>query len=211
MVKLSTIIKRSTKKNKRKPKKLIDKNKPKQALSSFMYYNLANRDRIISNHPRIKVTEISVILGKEWRALDDDQKHLWDDYARKDRERYSKEIEKYNTNLKNQSNKGEIQKFNNKDDDNPISQSEDKQNRKLEIKKPLKELKEQNQNNHTITASLDEVKLNLVKKKTVTFNSNTRDLKLKTNGSTSSKNVTKVAKRRLRKNKMQHFVVTDRN
>lgn len=223
LLKLSTIISKPANENERKLKKPKDKNKPKQALSSYMYYSLANRERVISKHPGIKFTEISTILGKEWRSLNEEQKNLWKDYADKDKERYKKEIEKYNNNLISQSNKEEIQEPEKKkprkelkeqnqkhSNNNLISQPNKKQIEELEKKKPRKELKEQNQNKQKPTASSNEVKSDVMKKKKVTFN-NPKDLKYKTIGTIQSKKLAKVAKRKARKNKIQQFIVTDRN
>jgi len=55
----------------------------------------ANRERIKSEHPDVKFTEIAKIASVEYKALEGKAREKWDKAAAADKERYEKEKAKY--------------------------------------------------------------------------------------------------------------------
>ncbi|CAG9824663.1 unnamed protein product, partial [Phaedon cochleariae] len=83
----------SEKPRKRREKKEKDENKPKRATTAFMLWLNATREQIKKDNKGIKVTEIAKKGGEMWKALKD--KSEWEAKAKKDKERYEKEMEEY--------------------------------------------------------------------------------------------------------------------
>ncbi|CAH1974448.1 unnamed protein product [Acanthoscelides obtectus] len=83
----------SEKPRKKRGKKDKDENKPKRATTAFMLWLNDNREKIKKENEGVKVTEIAKIGGEMWRELKD--KSEWEERAKKDKERYTKEMEEY--------------------------------------------------------------------------------------------------------------------
>ena len=64
---------------------------PKKGLSSYMFFFKENRERIKSENPEAEFGEIGKLIGAEWKALDEDQKAVYEDMSEKDKARYNKD------------------------------------------------------------------------------------------------------------------------
>jgi high mobility group protein B2 len=80
---------------KRRTKKGKDPNKPKRNMSAFFLYSNANRARVKEENSGIKFGRIAQILSEEFKAISTDERAEWDVAARKDKERYEREMEDY--------------------------------------------------------------------------------------------------------------------
>mmetsp|Transcript_14783 Transcript_14783/g.35250 ORF Transcript_14783/g.35250 Transcript_14783/m.35250 type:complete len:104 (-) Transcript_14783:261-572(-) len=80
-----------------KEKKVKDKDAPKKGRSAYIFFTMDRREELVAENPDLKgsVTEVSKILGAEWKKMTDKQKKPYEDQAKKDKERYEKEKEKY--------------------------------------------------------------------------------------------------------------------
>eukprot|EP00904_Undaria_pinnatifida_P004659 jgi/Undpi1/14194/HiC_scaffold_9.g03843.m1 len=73
-----------------------DPNKPKGAMSAFMQFSQKERPKVKEEHPDMKITEISKVLGLRWGKMDEAQKKPYQKKADADKERYKKDMEAYN-------------------------------------------------------------------------------------------------------------------
>jgi hypothetical protein len=64
------------KRKSKKGKKKKDPNKPKRAMSSFMFFANAKRPEVRSAHPDLKITEVGKKLGEMWKQLEDTEKKV---------------------------------------------------------------------------------------------------------------------------------------
>ena len=76
-----------------------DPNKPKGALSAYMFYMKLNRKRISEENEGIKFGEVGKKCGEEWAALDAMGKKKYEDMNAEDKKRHTKEMEAYNAKL----------------------------------------------------------------------------------------------------------------
>lgn len=76
-------------------KKPVDEHAPKRAMSGYMLFSADNREKIRSNNPDAKVTEIMKKIGAEWNKLTDKGKKPYNDKSTKDKQAYEKKMEKY--------------------------------------------------------------------------------------------------------------------
>jgi len=86
--------KKKKKPQKKKAKK--DPNAPKKGLNAYMYFTKENRDKVKAEKTGLKPSEISKELGIRWKKLSPAEKKPYEEMAKKDKERYEKEFEKYN-------------------------------------------------------------------------------------------------------------------
>merc|ERR1711879_167123 len=85
---------RSRKSTKKGGKKKKDPNAPKKALSAYMFFAQANRDKVKKEHPDATFGELGKYLGKLWSKASKSDKAKYEAKASKDMERY-KEKAKY--------------------------------------------------------------------------------------------------------------------
>lgn len=78
------------KRGKSKPTKK-DKSGPKKPLSGFMFFSKERRLTLKEEQPGLKIIDASKVIGKEWNALDNEQKEPYAKQAALDRERYQRE------------------------------------------------------------------------------------------------------------------------
>lgn len=78
-------------------KKGKDPNAPKRAMNAYMHYSNANRAKIKEADKEASVSDVAKKLGEAWRGLSDKERKRYDDMAAKDKERYHKEMEAYNS------------------------------------------------------------------------------------------------------------------
>ncbi|VEU37919.1 unnamed protein product [Pseudo-nitzschia multistriata] len=83
-------------KGKRKvTKKKKDPNAPKRATSAFFFYSTKMRPIIKEEEPDIKFTDMGKRIGEKWRELSSEDKKEFEAMAELDKERYKKEMAKY--------------------------------------------------------------------------------------------------------------------
>jgi hypothetical protein len=68
---------------------------PKKGLSSYMCYFKENRERIKSENPDAEFGEIGKLIGAAWKALDEDEKAVYEQMSEKDKARYKKDMAEY--------------------------------------------------------------------------------------------------------------------
>lgn len=81
------------KKGSKKEKK--DPLSPKKNLSSYMFFFKENRERIKTANPDAEFGEIGKLIGAEWKALDKDQKAVYEEKSQQDKKRYENEMTEY--------------------------------------------------------------------------------------------------------------------
>ncbi|KAI9593958.1 nonhistone chromosomal protein 6A [Syncephalis fuscata] len=75
----------------RRNKRKKDPEKPKRALSAYMFFAIDQRDSVKERNPQAGFGEIGKLLGQEWKSLSDDKKKPYLEKASKDKERYNRE------------------------------------------------------------------------------------------------------------------------
>ncbi|GFH32695.1 HMG box domain-containing protein [Haematococcus lacustris] len=70
-----------------------DPNAPKKPLSSYMIWCQENRERIKTDHPDMKLTEISSEMGRQWKEVDEDTKKEYHAKAETEKGKYKKAME----------------------------------------------------------------------------------------------------------------------
>ena len=68
---------KNNKGGKRKQKKEKDPNAPKKPVNNYMNWCNAHRAEFKNKHPDAKPTELTALLGAEWRKLSDEEKAKW--------------------------------------------------------------------------------------------------------------------------------------
>ena len=63
-------------KKKKKKKKKKDPNAPKKALSAYLYFGQTARAKIKEEMPELKGKEVMPEIGKRWKALDEEVRHI---------------------------------------------------------------------------------------------------------------------------------------
>ena len=77
-----------------------DKNAPKRAMNAYFLFANENRNKIQSQNPDLKITEISKILSENYKKLSDKERKVYEDKNAKDKERYEREMAVYQEKLK---------------------------------------------------------------------------------------------------------------
>ncbi|KJE91879.1 hypothetical protein CAOG_02944 [Capsaspora owczarzaki ATCC 30864] len=72
-----------------------DPNKPKKPTTAFMYFSNAMRERVKTQNPGLKMTDIASVLGKLWGQLPEADKDKYQTMANSDKERYAKAMDGY--------------------------------------------------------------------------------------------------------------------
>ncbi|KAL9537794.1 hypothetical protein MBANPS3_011457 [Mucor bainieri] len=76
-------------------RKRKDPNAPKQPPSNFFLFSNSIREQVDKQHPEATFTEKSKIYGARWRKLSEEQKKPFTELAKKEREKYLKEVAAY--------------------------------------------------------------------------------------------------------------------
>merc|ERR1719394_1438065 len=71
---------------------------PKRNLSSYFIYVRDNREKVIADNAGISVTEITKILGAQWKALSAEEKAPYEEKAAQDKVRYAREMDEFKKN-----------------------------------------------------------------------------------------------------------------
>jgi HMG (high mobility group) box len=72
-----------------------DKDAPKRGLTSYMFYSNEVRDKVRSEFPELKMTEVSKKISEMWNELSDAKKAKYVDMAANDKARYERENAAY--------------------------------------------------------------------------------------------------------------------
>jgi len=78
-----------------KKKRKKDPNAPKKAQNAYLYFVQAKRKQIHEQDPSLSTTNIMKAVGEQWRALSDEDKTVYNEQARKDKERFEREKADY--------------------------------------------------------------------------------------------------------------------
>ncbi|CAO3646411.1 unnamed protein product [Mucor fragilis] len=76
-------------------RKRKDPNAPKQPPSNFFLFSNSIREQVDKQHPEASFSEKSKIYGARWRKLSEEQKKPFTELAKKEREKYLKEVAAY--------------------------------------------------------------------------------------------------------------------
>jgi len=86
---------RSSSPAKKKQKKKKDPNAPKRPTTAFFFYSADHRDALRKKNPKDGVADIAKKLGEKWRKMSKEDKKEYEEKAVKDKQRYEKEMKKY--------------------------------------------------------------------------------------------------------------------
>ena len=83
-----------------KIKAMKDPARPKRPTSGYLYFCQDARPKIhkhlSKNNKNPQLGDVAKVLGKEWKALSDNKRKVYDEKSKKDKERYGEEMEEYN-------------------------------------------------------------------------------------------------------------------
>jgi hypothetical protein len=84
----------------KKPKSSTEESKdqvkgPKKALSPFFFYVRARRKTVKDTASALSTTEISKLIGQEWRSMSESDKAIYIELAAKDKERYDRQKKEF--------------------------------------------------------------------------------------------------------------------
>ncbi|XP_030644751.1 high mobility group protein 20A isoform X3 [Chanos chanos] len=82
-------------KGRKRKKPVKDSNAPKAPLTGYVRFMNDRREQLRAERPDVPFPEITRMLGNEWSKLPPDEKQRYLDEAEKDKERYMRELEKY--------------------------------------------------------------------------------------------------------------------
>ncbi len=88
-------VEKRSKGKKKKAKK--DPNAPKRAMTAFMCFSNDMRSKIKEENPDLSFGDIAKLVGQKYKELTSDQMAVYESQANKDKERYKKEMTKYNS------------------------------------------------------------------------------------------------------------------
>jgi hypothetical protein len=82
-----------------KKKEIKDPNKPKKYLTNYMFFYKDFRKEYSENNPKTDSKLIAIAAGEEWKKVKENPKKIkkYNEYMEKDKQRYKKEIDEYNT------------------------------------------------------------------------------------------------------------------
>ena len=86
---------RVDKKTKKRKRKVVDPNRPKQPQSSFFLFREAKFDEVKKENPESKITELAKILGTRWKALADKDKEVYQKIYEKNKIKWKADMVKY--------------------------------------------------------------------------------------------------------------------
>ena len=78
-----------------KKKKEKDPNAPKRPLSTYMIFSAEMRAKVKEENPDFSITDVAKELGVRWKSVTGDEKVKYEELAKKDKERYEREMEEY--------------------------------------------------------------------------------------------------------------------
>ena len=85
-----------------KIKPMKDPERPKRPTSGYLYFCQDARPAIMKkmskNNTKLVLGDIAKALGRDWKALSDNKRKIYEDKSKTDKERYEMEMEQYNAN-----------------------------------------------------------------------------------------------------------------
>lgn len=91
----------------RRYKRSMKKNKPKSALSPYMFFVIEKRSDIVKEEPDADFRTIGRLLGKRWKEMSSKDKDIYYKRSELDKERYTREKQQY---LESKKHKSDINK-----------------------------------------------------------------------------------------------------
>ncbi|EPX74812.1 high-mobility group non-histone chromatin protein [Schizosaccharomyces octosporus yFS286] len=88
-----------------KSSKKKDPNAPKRNMSAFMFFSIANREKVKTENPDASFGAIGSLLGKKWKELTGDKRAPYEERAREDKDRYERERSDYDNKIINDAKK----------------------------------------------------------------------------------------------------------
>ncbi|XP_077567460.1 high mobility group protein 20A isoform X3 [Stigmatopora nigra] len=82
-------------KGRKRKKPMKDRNAPKVPLTGYVRFMNDRREQLRAERPDVPFPEITRMLGNEWSKLAPEEKQQYLDEADRDKERYMRELEKY--------------------------------------------------------------------------------------------------------------------
>ncbi|XP_028307212.1 high mobility group protein 20A [Gouania willdenowi] len=82
-------------KGRKRKKAMKDSNAPKAPLTGYVRFMNDRREQLRAERPDVPFPEITRMLGNEWSKLPPEEKQRYLDEAERDKERYMRELEKY--------------------------------------------------------------------------------------------------------------------
>ncbi|XP_019748890.1 high mobility group protein 20A isoform X1 [Hippocampus comes] len=82
-------------KGRKRKKPMKDRNAPKAPLTGYVRFMNDRREQLRAERPDVPFPEITRMLGNEWSKLPPEEKQRYLDEADRDKERYMRELEKY--------------------------------------------------------------------------------------------------------------------
>lgn len=80
-------------KKKSRPKK--EAGAPKGPVASYMMFSNSKREQVVAENPGLSMIEISRTIGQHWKSLSAEEKQPYEELAKKDKERYAREMEEF--------------------------------------------------------------------------------------------------------------------
>lgn len=81
------------KKKSTRPKK--EAGAPKGPVASYMMFSNTKREQVVAENPGLSMIEISRTIGQHWKSLSAEEKQPYEELAKKDKERYAREMEEF--------------------------------------------------------------------------------------------------------------------
>ncbi|KAH9710621.1 High mobility group B protein 4 [Citrus sinensis] len=108
-----------------KPKAAKDPNKPKRPPSAFFVFMEEFRKQFKEAHPNNKsVATVGKAAGEKWKSMSEDEKAPFVERAEKRKSDYNKNMQDYNKQLENESDKSKSE-VNDEDDEEGSGEEED--------------------------------------------------------------------------------------
>jgi len=92
------MVKKNSENTKKKSKKEKIEGEPKKNKSSYLFFCETEREKVLKDIPGISFKDIMSELGKRWKAIKDTDKVKFEELAVKDKERYIKEKQEFESN-----------------------------------------------------------------------------------------------------------------
>lgn len=165
----------------KKTKQFVDPNAPKRHASSYFYFLSVRRNELKEEQPNLKNNELVLELGRDWNALSDVQKLVFEKLSEADRIRYEREFEEY---AKNNPHIIEIMAQHNKADNEQKSEEDNNDNtgiRRVAKKQASKKSRKADNNALKNKKGKKKPKSKINRKKKSSANTNEKKLELNGN------------------------------
>ena len=69
--------------------------RPKRAKTSYFYFSTEERKKIKANNPNLLMTEVTKLVGQQWKTVSGEEKDKYQELAKMDRARYELEVKEF--------------------------------------------------------------------------------------------------------------------